>query len=50
MEGVNFDCGREVIRVKRDSIIHSWVMAVAIHWMPLPMERNSGRGKRGVVG
>jgi hypothetical protein len=28
--------GDEEIRIKRDSLAHSWVMAVGGHWVPLP--------------
>src|SRR6266851_5044760 len=41
MEGVNPGCVSEVIRVKRDSIIHSWAMAVGDHWMPLPWKETA---------
>ena len=27
---------QEVIRVKRDSLTHSWTVAVGGHWVPLP--------------
>jgi hypothetical protein len=41
MEGVSFGCASKVIRVKRDSIIHSWAMAVGDHWMPLPWKETA---------
>jgi hypothetical protein len=37
MNGVNFDCNPdEIIRVKRDSIMSSWAIAVGDHWVALP--------------
>ena len=37
MNGLSYDFNHgEVIRVKRDSIIHMWAMAVGDHWVPLP--------------
>ena len=33
--GFDFDQG-DVIHVKRDSRMHSWMLAVGGHWVPLP--------------
>ena len=42
MNVISFDCDRaEVIHVRRDSIIHSWAMAVADHWVPLPWKETA---------
>jgi len=42
MNGVNFDCNpAEVIRVKRDSIMHSWAIAVGDHWVALPWKETA---------
>ena len=36
----NFSHG-EVIRVRRDSIMHAWALAVADHWVPLPWKETA---------
>ena len=41
MEAVNFTCASKVVRLKRDSIIHSWEMAVGDHWIPLPWKETA---------
>jgi len=42
MNGVNFDCNpAEVIRVERDSIMHSWAIAVGDHWVALPWKETA---------
>jgi hypothetical protein len=41
MNGVNSSGASEVIRVKRDPIIHSWAMAVGDQWMPLPWKETA---------
>ncbi len=42
MNNVNFDCDpAEVIRVKRDSIMHSWAIAVGDHWVALPWKETA---------
>jgi hypothetical protein len=42
MNGINVGCNpAQVIRVKRDWIMHSWAMAVGDHWMPLPWKETA---------
>ena len=42
MNGVNVDCNpAEVIRVKRDWIMHSWAMAVGDRWEALPWKETA---------
>ena len=36
----NFSHG-EVIRVRRDSIMHSWALAVGDHWVRLPWKETA---------
>lgn len=36
----NFSHG-EVIRVRRDSIMHSWALAIGDHWVPLPWKETA---------
>lgn len=33
--GFDFDHS-DIIRVKRDSLMHSWMVSAGGHWMPLP--------------
>jgi hypothetical protein len=42
MNVIRFDGDRaEVIHVRRDSLIHSWAMAVGDHWVPLPWKETA---------
>jgi hypothetical protein len=42
MNVISFDGDRaEVIHVRRDSLIHSWAMAVGDHWVPLPWKETA---------
>jgi hypothetical protein len=42
MNGINVGCNpAQVIRVKRDWIMHSWAMAVGDHWIPLPWKETA---------
>jgi hypothetical protein len=42
MNSIIFDCYRaEVIHVRRDATIHSWAMAVADLWVPLPWKETA---------
>ncbi len=42
MNGLSYDFSHtEVIRVRRDSIIHMWAVAVGDHWVPLPWKETA---------
>jgi hypothetical protein len=42
MNGLSYDFNHgEVIRVKRDSIIHMWAVAVGDHWVQLPWKETA---------